>query len=153
MAADIAIGVTFGGSVIEGDISISNITGNVEVSAIEGDIELAGISGSVSASSVNGNVVAVITRLTGDEPLYFTSVDGDIDVTLPANTAASLAMKCVDGDIFTDFDITINSSSLRDPNRRAWVSTGNTVAGEINGGGREIRLNTVDGDIYLRKGK
>ncbi len=168
-----------GGSIAEGDITVSNITGNVEVSAIEGDIDLTGISGVVNASTVNGDVAVVMNRITaGESPLYFSSVDGDVDVTIPSDTKASLTMQTVDGDVYTDFDLTINSSVAGTGQNRSTgsaaatagssgsrstvpqarktpfgVITGNTVNGDINGGGREIRLSSVDGSIYLRKGK
>lgn len=127
---------------VDGDIELENITGAVEAKTIEGDILITGISGALSAGSVDGDLTVVMSKVTGDDPLSFSSVDGDIDVTLPPETAAFLNATGVDMDMYTDFEVALNGKLGR-----------NAVRGAINGGGREIRMHTVDGNIYLRKGK
>jgi DUF4097 and DUF4098 domain-containing protein YvlB len=45
------------GTVNNGDIYVSNVSGNHEISNVNGDIEMHAISGSVVASTVNGKLV------------------------------------------------------------------------------------------------
>jgi len=84
---------------------------------------------------------------------------GDIDVTLPANAKASVRMKTEQGEIYTDFDMVMTSSSARferserGDRERYRISFDRPVVGAINGGGPEISLTTFSGNIYIRKGK
>ena len=55
-------------------------------------------------------------------------------------------MKSINGEVYTDFDITMPS---KDGMKRM---SGRKLTGTINGGGVEISLNAINDDIYLRKG-
>ena len=54
---------------------------------------------------------------TATKPMSFTSFNGDVDVTLPANLAADLIVASQQGDVYTDFDVqraaTIRRASQR----------------------------------------
>jgi hypothetical protein len=147
------------GGMLSGDISISNISGDIEVNTREGNISLNDVSGEVVAHSVDGELLVTFKEVTKEEPIAFSTIDGDIDVTFPSNIKATLSAKNVDGDIYTDFDIDITHLKDSDVRRnRRWRNGltgmfGNTVTGNINGGGTEILISTVDGNIYIRKGK
>ena len=91
--------------------------------------------------------------------MAFSTIDGDIDVTFPANTKATISAKNVDGDIYTDFDMDLTLvKEVNVDRKRGWENGmtgmfGNTITGKINGGGADILVSTVDGNIYIRKGK
>jgi hypothetical protein len=147
------------GGISSGDITISNISGEIEVNTREGDISLNNISGEVVAHSIDGELLIVFKEIPKEKPMAFSTIDGDIDVTFPADTKATISAKNVDGDIYTDFDMDISPVKKIDADRnRGWKNGltgmfGNTVTGEINGGGADILISTVDGNIYIRKGK
>ncbi|MBN1832827.1 MAG: DUF4097 family beta strand repeat protein [Deltaproteobacteria bacterium] len=147
------------GGMSGGDITISNVSGEIEVNTREGDITLNHISGEVVAHSIDGDLLIVFKKLTKKEPMAFSTIDGDIDVTFPADTQATISAKNVDGEIYTDFDMDIIHVKEIDADRnRGWRNGltgmfGNTVTGKINGGGADILISTVDGNIYIRKGK
>jgi DUF4097 and DUF4098 domain-containing protein YvlB len=147
------------GGISSGDIAISNVSGDIEVNTREGDISLNNISGEVVAHSIDGELLIVFKKITKETPMAFSTIDGDIDVTFPAKTKATISAKNVDGDIYTDFDMDITHVKEADLGRkRGWKNGltgmfGNTVNGKINGGGADILISTVDGNIYIRKGK
>ena len=147
------------GGISSGDITISNVSGEIEVNTREGDISLKNISGEVVAHSIDGELLIVFKEITKEEPMAFSTIDGDIDVTFPADTKATISAKNVDGDIYTDFDMDLTHVKEVDVDRnRGWKNGltgmfGNTITGEINGGGADILISTVDGNIYIRKGK
>jgi len=149
---------SFGG-MSSGDITISNVSGAIEVNTREGDISLKNISGEVVAHSIDGELLIVFKKITKEEPMAFSTIDGDIDVTFPADTKATISAKNVDGDIYTDFDMDLTHVKEFDVDRnRGWKNGltgmfGNTITGKINGGGADILVSTVDGNIYIRKGK
>ena len=147
------------GGMLSGNISISNISGDIEVNTREGNISLNNVSGEVVAHSVDGELLVTFKEVTKEEPMAFSTIDGDIDVTFPSNIKATISAKNVDGEIYTDFDIDITHLKDFDVRRnRRWGNGltgmfGNTVTGKINGGGSRILISTVDGNIYIRKGK
>jgi DUF4097 and DUF4098 domain-containing protein YvlB len=147
------------GNMLSGNISISNISGDIEVNTREGSVTLHNVSGEVVANSIEGELLMTFKQMTREKSMAFSTIDGDIDVTFPSNIKATISAKNVDGDIYTDFDIDITHLRGVDVDRDGrWRNGltgmfGNTVTGKINGGGSEILISTVDGNIYIRKGK
>lgn len=92
----------------------------------------------VSLKTIAGNLE--LADLKG--PLNAKTISGFIDLGLAPSTATALNFKSVTGEIYTDFDITL------DKNSTAFSKRLNT---SINGGGPLIALETVSGDIFLRK--
>ena len=147
------------GGISSGDITISNVSGEIEVNTREGDINLKDISGEVVAHSINGDISVIFKKMTKEEPMAFSTINGDIDVTFPADTKATISAKNVDGDIYTDFDMDLTHLKQLDADGHSgWKNGltgmfGNSITGDINGGGSNILISTVDGNIYIRKGK
>jgi DUF4097 and DUF4098 domain-containing protein YvlB len=139
-----------------GDIEIVGVSGEHELSNVNGDVVATDISGSAVLNSTNGDVRATFASIAGDRPMSFTSFNGDVDVSLPANLAADLLVTSQQGDVFTDFEF----QERRDPTavRRNQDAGGRYVVRmqretrySIGGGGREIQLRTFNGDIMIRK--
>jgi hypothetical protein len=150
-----------GGGILEGDIDISNLSGDIEASTLNGNITLQDVSGTVLINTVDGDIEAAIKNIKNDRPMSFSTVDGDIDITIPSSTKADLKVKTVDGEVFTDFEIELIALTTEEQNTASsgFVGLnfghmlGNTIYGKINGGGPEIRMSNIDGDIYVRKGQ
>ncbi len=150
-----------GGGIMEGDIEITGLTGNIEASTLNGDFILKEVSGSVIVNTVGGDIEVVYKKGAVAKPMSFSTVDGFIDLTLPPSAKADVRIKTVDGDPLTDFDIEMvpitteerdSGETLPMAGLRYFPSMGNSINGKINGGGPEIRMSSIDGDIYLRKG-
>ena len=73
-------------STVSGDISVTNVEGVLEANSMNGDLSLASVAGSVVAHTVNGDVEAVLTRADAAAPMAFTTLNGEVDVTLPAQS-------------------------------------------------------------------
>ena len=143
-------------SMNNGMITVENITGEVEVSNMNGPIKLTGISGTVVADSMNGWVNVALKSVTPDKPMSFSTMNGDIDVTLPANTKAKVKMKSDWGEVFSDFDIQLDTVPQKIEEKdegRYRVSFEKYIMGTINGGGPEYTFKTFHGDIIIRKAK
>ena len=158
------IGRTMGGvlnGIVDGEVNIKDFTGTVEINTVQGSINAENIKGSVLASSVDGDVRVVFDKVEKDRDLYFSSVDGDIDITLPKDTKADIMAKTMDGDVFTGFDgdITVGrqiddgTATPESQNNFSKIFQSNYITTRINGGGQNIYLNTIDGDIFIRKGE
>jgi len=149
-------------SSMDGAISVEGVSGEIDINNINGPVTLRNVSGNMLVHTVNGDIEAVLTRdarVAADKPLSFSSMTGDIDVTLPADVKASLKMKTDQGEIYTDFDINMTRQPTRTEaaektdQGKFRISFDKSLLGLVNGGGREISFNTFNGDIYIRKKK
>ena len=139
-------------------VRIENVNGEIEVENMNGEVNVLNVSGSVVAHSANGKITVSLNNATIDKPMSFSTMNGDIDVTLPAATKANLVMKTENGDIFTDFDVQIDST-VRAPkvvskggkNVPFRVRSDRATRATINGGGPEIQFTTFNGDILIHK--
>jgi len=141
----------------DGDIIVENVKGEIEVEKYRGEIKLSDISGSVVAQTYSGNIVVTFSKVDPGKLMSFTNYHGDLDVTFPANTRASVKMKSNQGDIYSDFDISISPSppKVETPEKKGetYRVSFDYIYGTINGGGPEFHFKTYKGDIYIRKAK
>ncbi len=144
-------------SVQDGEIVVEGVSGEIEVDCVNGPVTLRNVSGTAVVESVNGAIEASFARL-GDKPMSFTTMNGDIDVTLPALVKATLKLKSEQGDVYSDFDVALKQVPVKTTDSgsekgRYRVSFEKQMQGTINGGGPEISFSTFNGSIFLRKGK
>jgi hypothetical protein len=142
-----------------GNIVIEGVEGEMEVTNMNGGVTLNNVTGSVIAHSMNGRVVASLKQVTANKPMAFTSMNGNIDVTLPASLKANLKMRTDNGEIYSDFDIQLRpstgSTNIQDNRNRGGryrLEIDKSMLGAVNGGGPDLDLRTLNGNIYIRKG-
>jgi hypothetical protein len=145
-------------SVHSSGVRVENVGGEIEAENANGGITLLNVSGTVIASTTNGDIEVVLARLTPDKPVSLANFNGDIDLTLPADAKATMRIKSQQGDVYSDFDLALKSAPVRTEESgkksgRFRVSIERAVEGTIGGGGVELKLETFNGDIYIRKKK
>ena len=157
--------VTIATSVGGGKIVVENISGEIEVSNLAGEVDITNVSGSVVAHTMNGKVVASLSRVTPGKNMSFSTFNGDIDVTLPADAKANLKARADNGEIYTDFDVKLEpqeasaapapTPDASNPGRKVKPKIrrrgDGAVTGTINGGGPEIQFTTFNGRILIHK--
>lgn len=145
---------------MNGSISVEGISGEMTIDAMNGHINVRDASGPVVAHSMNGRIVASLAQVSAAKASSFSSMNGSIEVTLPADLKARLKMKTDHGEIYTDFDVKVDSSTAsptlaadeRGKNGAlAALHTDRTLYGTINGGGPEMQFITYNGRIVIRK--
>lgn len=144
----------------DGDVEVSNVKGDLEVSNTNGSISLTNVGGSAVLDALNGNITVTFATINPEKSMSFSSLNGSIDVTFPPSLKARLKMKTEQGEIYSDFDIKMETSpaKMEDGERtgrrgRYRVSLDKMMTGTVNGGGPEIQFKNLNGDIYIRKGK
>lgn len=101
-------------NIVNGDeVVVERIEGDIEVNSMNGEITLTDVSGTVVAHATNGDVRATLRQVTADKPMAFTSLNGDVDVTLPASVKANLKLRTDQGEVYTDFDVQIQPQRPR----------------------------------------
>lgn len=141
-----------------GKIDVTGINGDIDVENTNGGITLRNVSGAVSAHTLNGGIEAVLTKVAPDKAMSFSSLNGRVDVTLPADTKARLRLKNSNGEIYSDFDVKMeadNSKPVVEDNRgkggKYRIKVDRGVYGSINGGGPEYQFQTMNGTILIHK--
>lgn len=145
-------------AVNDGNIIVTNVNGELEVTNVNGGVKLSNISGSVVANSVNGDVNVKFKSIDPKAAMAFSTLNGNVDVTFPATLKANMKLKSDRGEIYTDFDvITIQQKPAVTKNTKAAgmysLKMEDWVYGKIDGGGPEILMKNMNGNIYVRKAK
>lgn len=145
-------------TVNNGDINVSNVDGELDVNDVNGSVTLTDVSGTVVAHALNGKVLVTFNRINPSKPMAFSSLNGDIDVTFPADLKANLVISSDRGDVYSDFDVALSArapqqveENTRAQDGRYRVKVDKTIRGTINGGGQEIQFRNFNGSIYIRK--
>ena len=142
-------------TVNDGDIRVTGLEGTLELNNVNGEIQAKDVAGSVVAHTTNGDVKVTLTRVDPKAALSFATLNGDVDVSLPASFHGDLRMRSDNGEIYTDFDVQLSTVPAKVEQQRNGgkyrLEVEQEVRGTIGGGGPEIQLRTFNGDIYLRK--
>lgn len=147
-----------------GDIRVEKSRGRTEIGTSGGDIELYEIVGPLQIRSVSSDLVlrAVessdvrISTTSGDVSYQglvdpkgtyeITAHSGDVTFAVPEGTGAALSLQTYNGDINSDFRMTLMpGSNLR-------RTRGQRMEFDIGGGGARIRIETFSGDITIGRG-
>jgi len=139
-------------------INVESVEGDIDVDSMNGGVNLKDVSGTVVAHAMNGRLVVSLKKVTPDKPMSFSTINGTVDVTLPAAIAANMKISNHWGKVYTDFDMALttetdgkkeNGAEGR-PRFRVQVDK-TTMTGKVNGGGPEITFRSMNGTIYIRK--
>ena len=144
-------------AVNNGDIVVEQVQGDMEINNSNGRVTLTGVGGSAIVTAHNGRIVASFTQVTAQKPMSFASYNGTIDVTLPPDVKANLKMRTDNGDVYSDFDVTLRPNTTtqvedtRNRGGRYRLRLDRSMQGTVNGGGPEFEFTSYNGSIYLRK--
>src|SRR6266478_3347400 len=145
-------------AVNDGDIVVTGVNGELDVDDVNGSVTLNNISGSAVAHALNGHLHATFVKVDAQKAMAFSSLNGDIDVTFPADLKANVSIRSDRGDVFSDFDVQLKAAASqpevedsRGKGGKYRVKIDKTVHGTINGSGPEIQFTNFQGQIYIRK--
>ena len=133
-------GVNFNGRTVNGEVRARELGADVDAKTVNGSISVS-TKGLARAQTVNGSITAVLGSANWPEGLEFKTVNGGIDLTLPASLSARVEAKTLNGEITTDFPLTVSGTFSR---RRLTGTIG-------SGGDRQLILETVNGSVQIRR--
>jgi len=131
-------GVALVGRTVNGDVEATRLNGDVDLSTVNGSIGFS-TTGVGRAKTVNGSIKGAMGRADWTDGLTMSTVNGGITLTLPDSLNADVHAQTVNGDISTDFPLTITRTDRR------------RVDGTIGAGGRTLSLASVNGSIALKR--
>jgi DUF4097 and DUF4098 domain-containing protein YvlB len=147
-------------STMGGEIRIRSAKKYVKAKTMGGEIKIDKIDGGVKATTMGGNVDVNMVGNPDqyDRDVVLSSMGGDIILTVPAGLSMDFDIKLTithrasnDYKIISDFPIEIEKTGDWDSSnwsgRRFIYGTG-----KVAGGKNKIRIDTVNGDIIIKKG-
>ncbi|MGA2206892.1 MAG: DUF4097 family beta strand repeat-containing protein, partial [Terracidiphilus sp.] len=135
---DVQIASLPGDMTLDSDnLRMSNAKGPVHVVTRSKDIDLSEIYGDVYVEGSNGTISVEPAGAYGVEAK---NDKGDIELTLPPAASAAVNGRTHNGDIVTDFALTVSGDEDK------------TVSGRIGSGAAHIVLSTSNGDLHIKKG-
>lgn len=126
-----------------GEITVSNIQGEVDIKSCSG-IKINNVSGSLVLSTIHGDITVSFATLSKDKAVSLASISGDIDVAIPSSTGMDVELKNISGSTYSNFSFSSDDKGLS-------KIGGKHISGKINGGGANITITNVKGNVYLRK--
>ena len=132
-------GVKVAAHTVNGGVSAEGLSADVDAGSVNGSIDVS-TRGQVSARTVNGSIRAAMGASPAGQELKFSTVNGGIQLDVPADFAADVSFSSVNGEVETDFPITIEGSTSR-----------GRLRGRIGTGGPRLTASTVNGDLTLRR--
>jgi DUF4097 and DUF4098 domain-containing protein YvlB len=126
---------------VNGAITIENVDGEVQASTINGTLTAKQVGGGGKYKTVNGIMKVAAAKLGTDAGLSLDTVNGKVELVLPANLDASVKADTLNGKIQTDFDLTVEKK----------MPIGRTMQGDLGKGGPSIKLHSVNGALSVNK--
>lgn len=126
---------------VNGELDIRGMTGAVNASTVNGGIELAGLQSDADLETVNGVIKAGFARLGAGQRVTADTVNGRIELLLPADASATVRAETLNGKIDAD-DFGLKPV-------KGFI--GRDLTGELGDGGATITLETVNGSIRIKR--
>jgi hypothetical protein len=121
-------------------IELTDIRGDVQAQAVNGRIVLRGIeAGRVAAETVNGSV-SYQGSIRSDGWYRFSSHNGGIDLTMPANAGAVCTASTFNGTLQTGFPVTLREAK-----------EGKEFSFTVGSGGARIELESFNGTMSVHR--
>jgi hypothetical protein len=124
---------------INGELDITGVSGEVRASCINGRLEAHDLSGRAKLATINGRLDARFAQLSGQD-IELNSVNGSLELTIPSDSNAEVEASTVSGGINNDFGLRVNHHRF----------VGHDLRGELGNGGSHIQLSDVNGRIEIR---
>jgi len=137
----------------DGKIRVENVEGEFDVRHANGRIDLIEVAGSGHAHTANGDVRVIFSK-NPESDCTFKTVNGDVTVSFQKNLSADFRLKTFHGVGYSDFPITYLPSRAAKKGRedgKFVYKSDRSVGVRVNRGGPEILMDTLNGDLLIKK--
>ncbi len=125
---------------VNGDVTISGVSGNVTAESVNGDLDISDLVGDVSLSTVNGSVNAAFAKCEGEQSIKTETVNGRVTISLPESSDVQITADTLNGGINgRDFGLDTDKGFV-----------GSDLNGKIGSGSARLNIDTVNGSIKIR---
>jgi hypothetical protein len=129
-------------SSVNGQIVISGIGGDIAASTVNGTVQVKDAIRNLNLSTVNGTIAAGIKETRAGQSVSLDTVNGKLTVTLPAEPDVRVNGETLNGSISSDYSGFVIKKEF---------PVGKHVNGSVGGGGCNLKVNTVNGSVAIKK--
>lgn len=126
---------------VNGSINISNAANSTKASAVNGEVRATNLRGTANLSTVNGTVIAEFDRLETTNNISLDTVNGQVNLVIPSDASATIKADTLNGNIENDFGLPVRKGQY----------VGKDLYGKIGSGGIQIKLNSVNGGLSVKR--
>src|ERR1700733_12328327 len=119
-----------------GDLALNNATGPVRISTSAKDVECTGITGDLRVEDGDGDISAGVITPLGEVAIH--NRNGAINLTVPPGAGFQMHATARNGEIESKLSLPVSSAGK-----------GQSVSGQVGGGGPRIELVADHGDISI----
>jgi DUF4097 and DUF4098 domain-containing protein YvlB len=119
------------------DLRVTEAKGPLHVVTHAKDVDLSQIYGDTHVEDRDGRISV---EPAGNYAVEAKNSKGDVELTLPPNASASIEGHTHNGDIVSDYELTISGDESK------------TVTGRVGAGAAKIVLTADNGDLRIKKG-
>ncbi len=112
-----------------------------KASSVNGEVLATNLRGTASLSTVNGTVVADFDQLKTGGRISLNTVNGKVELMIPSDANATIKADTVNGKISNDFGLPVRKGEY----------VGSDLYGKVGTGDVQIRLNSVNGELSVRR--
>lgn len=139
----------------KGDILVSDIQGDFEVRNVNGGIRMKEVIGSGDAHTVNGKVLVDFVKNPASDCSFHT-INGKLDIVFRPGLSADFLLKTFNGKMYSDYPATYLPAKMGKGQRKGgkYIYKSNSFQDiRIGKGGPTIKMDTLNGNIYITKGE
>ncbi|CAN5397609.1 hypothetical protein BH20ACI1_BH20ACI1_05600 [soil metagenome] len=126
---------------VNGSIYISNAANTTKASTVNGQIKATNLRGTANLSTVNGTVEADFDQLQTGSRISLDTVNGTANLIIPSDANATIKADTVNGNINNEFGLPVRKGKY----------VGKDLYGRIGSGDVQIKLNSVNGGLSVRR--
>ena len=119
------------------NLRVTQAKGEVRVKTHSKDVDLSQVYGDSYVEDRDGRIAV---ETAGNYGIEAKNAKGDVEVTLPPNASASVTGNTHNGDIVSDFPLSVSGEESK------------SVSGKIGAGGSKVTLSASNGDIHIKRG-
>ncbi|MEE9362657.1 MAG: hypothetical protein V3U92_08670 [Cellulophaga sp.] len=110
---------------------------SLKVKSISGSVAIESFTGKLTTNLISGDVI--IKKYTGE--LFLKTISGDLDVTI---TKAIVNAKTLTGTVYSNLEIKMKENKKH-------VAGHIKIKGIVNNGDKYVKMETISGNVYMRK--
>jgi len=126
---------------VNGNVKVTGVTGYLSLGTVNGSITATGMTGNAWVETINGNLDLSFDKMSSGQSVDLESVNGVVVLRIPANANAQVDAETLNGNVSSDFGLTVEKGE--------WV--GRSMEGLVGSGGARISIETVNGNIEIKK--
>ena len=126
---------------VNGSIALSNFTNYTRASAVNGQVKATNLRGTAILSTVNGSTDVDFDSVQPSSKISLSTVNGSVNLLVPSDINATIKAETVNGNISNDFGLPVRKGEY----------VGRDLYGKIGSGETQIRLESVNGGLSIRR--